>query len=493
MMATTWKTPYILLGIALGCAMLRFNDASATSGLVLLGLPLILFALVVIKDKEKWLLTIALIDITLGIDKNFFLRDDIIASRYGFLISLTTMTLVCLYIMWIIRIYNNDINRQNTSPFARLHILSIGFLLSYILSIYNSTDIMTSLFEIFFQFQALLLYFYIIHYITDEQKLTYVVRVLLVCLFAQSALIFIQFLTQSQFNLTGQVETISTHIYDGHLHVMRPGGTADSPAAASAYLTALLFLALGFFFSRQERVERLLVGATLMLGGGALILTHTRAAWASFAVSFGLFLGLGWRRKWVSVKSIVAVAVLSVLIMLPFSVRLYYRLTASDKGAGYARVHLAQLAWNMIQDHWITGVGINNFGLVIQEYLSPDLRGKWLYLVHNKYLLVFAETGIVGLLFFLLILLEMAYLCVRCMKSNNGLIALVGLGILSGLMCHAAHMMVDIFTSRSAVELFWTIAALTVVTEKLFSRQIRQNASPLAPLAGVARSDRSVG
>jgi O-antigen ligase len=176
-----------------------------------------------------------------------------------------------------------------------------------------------------------------------------------------------------------------------------------------------------------------------------------------------------------------------ILIMLPFSVRLFFRLTASDEGAGFARVHLAQLAWNMIQDHWITGVGINNFGLVIQDYLSPDLRGKWIYLVHNKYLLVFAETGIVGLIFFLLILLEIAYLCVRCMQSDNRLIALVALGILSGLLCHSAHMMVDIFNSRLAVELFWTIAALAVVTEKLFIRQVRQNASSFALPTRVAR------
>jgi O-antigen ligase len=389
--------------------------------------------------------------------------------------------------MWISKIVTNNINRHEFSYFSRLHVFSIGLTLAYILSLYNSIDIMVSMFEIFYQFQMLILYFYIIHYITDEKRLTYIVRVLLVCLFAQSVLIFIQFLTQTQFNLTGQADTLGRHIYDGHIQMLRPGGTADSPAAAAEYLTALLFIALGFFFSRQGRVERLLVGVTLALGGGALILTHTRAAWASFVVAFVVFLSLGWRHKWVSVKGIAASLVLSILIMLPFSVRLFFRLTASDEGAGFARVHLAQLAWNMIQDHWITGVGINNFGLVIQDYLSPDLRGKWIYLVHNKYLLVFAETGIVGLIFFLLILLEIAYLCVRCMQSDNRLIALVALGILSGLLCHSAHMMVDIFNSRLAVELFWTIAALAVVTEKLFIRQVRQNASSFALPTRVAR------
>lgn len=481
------KTPFILLGIILGCGMLLFDASTATLGFCLVGLPLLLFALVVIKDKEKWLVTIALIDISLGIDKSFLHRDNILASRFGFVISITLISLILLYIIWIIKIYTNNIDRHYISHFSRLHVFSIGFFLSFILSIYNSADIMVSMFEIFFQFQMLLLYFYLIHYITNEQKLTYIVRVLLVCLFVQSVLIFIQFLTQTQFNLTGQVETARAHIYDGHVQMIRPGGTADSPAAAAEYLTVLLFLALGFFFSRHGRVERLLVGVTLVLGGGALILTHTRAAWASFVLAFVMFLSLGWRHKWVSLKGIAASVVLSLLIILPFSARLFFRLTASDEGAGFARVHLAQLAWNMIQDHVITGVGINNFGLVIQDYLSPDLRGKWLYLVHNKYLLVFAETGIVGFLLFLLILLEIMYLCMRCMQSNNRLIALVALGILSGLICHAAHMMVDIFNYRSVVELFWTIAALIVAMEKLFSQQLRQDASWLGLPARVAR------
>jgi hypothetical protein len=48
-------------------------------------------------------------------------------------------------------------------------------------------------------------------------------------------------------------------------------------------------------------------------------------------------------------------------------------------------------------------------------------------------------------------------------------------------------MMVDIFNSRLAVELFWTIAALAVVTEKLFIRQVRQNASSFALPTRVAR------
>jgi len=62
---------------------------------------------------------------------------------------------------------------------------------------------------------------------------------------------------------------------------------------------------------------------------------------------------------------------------------------------------LTYLAFRIIGDHPVLGAGSNNFSVVMDRYLTPEFRHGFLYAVHNKYLLIWAETGIGGLLAYL--------------------------------------------------------------------------------------------
>lgn len=66
-------------------------------------------------------------------------------------------------------------------------------------------------------------------------------------------------------------------------------------------------------------------------------------------------------------------------------------------------IPLMRLAFSVIADHPILGVGSNNFPVAMLGYLSGELRSQlaFRFIAHNKCLLIWAETGIVGLAAFL--------------------------------------------------------------------------------------------
>jgi len=81
----------------------------------------------------------------------------------------------------------------------------------------------------------------------------------------------------------------------------------------------------------------------------------------------------------------------------------------TDKYGGSGRTDLWQLAWREVQDHPITGVGSGNFAAAAGPYLrEPGVLTGVKFIeggaeAHNVYLSLLAETGIIGLLLYLVV------------------------------------------------------------------------------------------
>jgi O-antigen ligase len=71
---------------------------------------------------------------------------------------------------------------------------------------------------------------------------------------------------------------------------------------------------------------------------------------------------------------------------------------ADDRGSAYSRITRAREAIAVIGDYPLLGVGLNNYALSVPRY-DRDTTASWRTppMVHNVYLLVAAETGLVGL------------------------------------------------------------------------------------------------
>ena len=104
----------------------------------------------------------------------------------------------------------------------------------------------------------------------------------------------------------------------------------------------------------------------------------------------------------------------------------------------------------MLQHNPIIGVGLGNYTNTLQAKYST-LAAYEIQPVHNIFLLIISELGIVGLLIFLLIIRQ----TIKQYDSQHGVFVAIFIGLLIvGLFDHY------IWTLPSFVYLFWLITSL---------------------------------
>jgi len=241
----------------------------------------------------------------------------------------------------------------------------------------------------------------------------------------------------------------------------RVGGTIGSPNGAGSYLALLLPLAVALLGGRVPRAFRIGAAMSCIAAVPALIMTASRGAWAAALVSLSLLLIVAVRRGHFPVKTLLICLIGFIILVGAFHGQIGRRLFGDDRGAATSRLPLMRIAARIIADHPLIGVGANNYVVASRPYTSTsEFRGVWNYAVHNKYLLVWAETGTIGLLAFALFLGEVLVCGWRAWCASDEVLALTALGLSAGIVGHSLHMMVDVLHGRPSVQMLWLVAGL---------------------------------
>jgi putative inorganic carbon (HCO3(-)) transporter len=415
-------------------------------------------------------LAIAILDIPLqlGVEPYYRPIDAWLGAEGGLSISLTTGALAVLYASWFIR----ALARKDGETRPRVHInlpltLYLGFAA---LSLVVAQDAPLGFFEVFLLLQMYLLYVYVANFVRTRRDVLFVVSLLLVgCLLESSIMIALRFngVPSSLVSLT----TSHIHVQTGgeRDEAVRVGGTVGSPNDAAGYLSLLLAPATAsLLFTSLGRKYKWLAAAVIGLGGVALIFTFSRGGWVAFALSITMLCLFTWRRRGgLSWAAPVAVVVMLALLYIPFQGVISERLLRDDRGSAESRMPLMRLAFRIIEDNPVLGVGNNNFPVVMNRYATSEFRRGFFYTVHNKYMLVWAETGTFGLLAYLAFLLGTVHTGWRCWKSNDRLLSPLALGFTVALLGHMVQMGVEIFRGRPVVQLVWLTAGLLAAMHKM--------------------------
>lgn len=209
----------------------------------------------------------------------------------------------------------------------------------------------------------------------------------------------------SEFELDPQVAGVSV-IQSGDVRWLRPYGLASHPNIFAGYIVIGLLASSAWILGTDRRLRWL---GVLAFGFGLwiLFLTFSRGAWVGFAVGAGIIF-IRWRNRhlWIALGTAVMLGILFVLM--------YGNLLLSRAGAGGEAIErrsiddrtiLMDAAFHAIQENLLLGVGAGNFDWYAAYYFFYDLgldrKGEN---VHNVYLLVQAELGMIGSAIFLLFL-----------------------------------------------------------------------------------------
>jgi O-antigen ligase len=118
-----------------------------------------------------------------------------------------------------------------------------------------------------------------------------------------------------------------------------------------------------------------------------------------------------------------------------------------------------KVAVNIIKDHPIIGVGLNNNLIAVSEY-DPNTYFMQLP-THNYYLLIATETGIPGLVFFFGFLSLSCAMTLKAARSDDLYIASVSIAIFGAFIAVSLHLLVDWIATNTNHTLLWLYGGLS--------------------------------
>ncbi len=278
--------------------------------------------------------------------------------------------------------------------------------------------------------------------------------------------------------------------------------TFENPNYLGNFAACVFPIVLAFFFAARRCYERLGVGAAVVLSYGACILAGSRGAWLAGVVGatvvlLGVYTGVRRgeiRLRWSSIAALLLAMMATTYAAtrdpiianahgkISAGQRLFSALylfapqtkaqgdsiatTATSVQVGDVQVHdttinhryfIWQVAWAMVRDQPMTGVGYGEFAAHFPRYrdgmrdeewyasLISSQQGENTRYAHNEYLHVWAECGVLGLLAFTWFIGRVGWTLMGCLRRGAslyawGLIAGLGVMLVHSLVSYPLHL-----------------------------------------------------
>lgn len=351
--------------------------------------------------------------------------------------------------------------------------ISIPVLLYLVLSgisAFRSADLSLSFSVFILMIRSYVAFLFFANIINTRADLSVVVVALICGVMLQSFVGGLQYVSGGSFlkGVFGVPETAFRTQMQGTFALSRVGGTIGHPNALAKYLCFCIPVFIACTFSMPNSTVKKLAGLAAAAGGMTLLLTLSRGSWVALGVALCFLFYEIFKCKFASrAKSIVTVVVCIAVfagITLTVFKDVRTRLFEDDYGAAQARFPMALIAANIIRDHPVTGVGLNNYTRVMQAY---DNTREWQayhfpHPVHNSYLLIAAESGIPALIAFLWLIGAAATKVRPSLKLCNSPVALLQIGLAGGLITWLISAMFDRDFAGNNIMLWLTIALIAV-------------------------------
>ncbi|MBK8025996.1 MAG: O-antigen ligase family protein [Chloroflexi bacterium] len=229
---------------------------------------------------------------------------------------------------------------------------------------------------------------------------------------------------------------------------MRLAGVYGSPNNVALFLGRCLPFALAFALLAADRRVKAASAAASVLYALTILLTQSAGALLlglPVSVTVVLLLTFG-RRGWFAVAGMGVIGAGALAIALR-SAR-FQRLLDFTQGTNFFRLRVWESATNMIADHPIAGLGLDQFLYAYRgSYIRPDAwQEPNLSHPHNILLDLWIRLGIVGVLIFALMQLyfwRWARLLLKALPRRDRLLSIVVIGAVGSMANLLAHGLVD--------------------------------------------------
>ena len=379
-------------------------------------------ALIFLINTRKEALLVALFFLSFQIDvyiRPFFGR----AGSPGIEIPLVVFAGLAL-LFWYVAAYGEQ-KIRTLDWHSPLGLPSVVLLATSFMSLIPTTEHFVGLSRIIFEIELLFVYWLSFNLVRTQEDLERILKIFFLTLAIQSLVYFVESALGITFSMTGEV-------FNETEAVPRPGGTVSTnPAGFASFISPILLIAYAIFLSKKVVMKNRFLWILVMLGSAAIGLTFTRAVWSGIALGLLAVILLNLRNRNLHARRVIAFFLLFFVasaIFLPIMINKRLSTEYKDESALNERVRLMLIAMDIIKEHPITGVGPGAYAYVFKNYLTSGTKQGWVYEVHNEFLLRAAETGILGGVAFIVLLVLALRQAYRLTKSQNPTVAVIAVG-----------------------------------------------------------------
>ena len=282
-----------------------------------------------------------------------------------------------------------------------------------------------------------------------------------------------------------------------------PISTIGNVNFTAQYYNVVFPIAVAMFFIARKPWARVGIGTACFFSVCHLVVLNSRGGWLGAVICLLILSGMAWlrcfltERRWVDlVIPLVILACVGAAFYpgqreadVQGRVRLVDHLV-NRYGAGVAyrsvnaiqladdssvqRVNLWKDATRLILERPVLGVGLGNYEFAIPEFMGHESllvkdrmekrneRDLMPFTVHNEYLEMWAETGLIGMLIFGVFLLQLGWALVGLMRRYlRGEVSCIAVGFAASVVATLTHAFFSSNFQQPASALhFWIVVGL---------------------------------
>lgn len=238
-------------------------------------------------------------------------------------------------------------------------------------------------------------------------------------------------------------------------------GTFIHPNSLASYLVIMLLLCIPLLLEADKPWHR--VGLGILCGAMilSLVLTYGRASWIGLLAGLMVLAVVRYRKMMIAGPIILVL----MLILMPSIIERFQEALGYSQGEGtlFFRVQMTKHLFSYFLENPILGSGLGSFSTFVEEGMG------YFYLPHNDYMRVMVDMGIIGLICYLAIWLNLARGAIRAYRMIDEkyikVLALVLLAVVVNYLVSSATE--NLFRQAIMQTYLWTLAGIVAAAARV--------------------------
>jgi len=300
---------------------------------------------------------------------------------------------------------------------------------------------------IWYSFENLLVFIYIVNNVKDNKTAILMIVTFLASALLQSFLAIGQYASGSSLGLEMFGAREIMFIKSGGSTLHRVVGTLAHPNALAKYLAFCVPITIALLAGPVKNRYRILLGGTLIIIVVAIVLTLSRGgminAFVGGTLAVYICLARTLKNRFFPAVITVILIIVTIIPLITLVEPIHNRFLKYDYKTAYVRIPLNKLACNMVKHNPLLGVGLGSFRIVAHHYDNTREAVSYGFPapVHNEFLLVASELGLPSLILFLVMIYFIFMTMIGALKEENKNISVY---MTTGLFCSLFGMMVHL-------------------------------------------------